>query len=87
LTETSTNVGKDGGLGGVRLVENVLERRVGRAEAVEEVLGEDPSRVGVGGLLDGELGSSVEEGVVGKDVCSGRESAAVLQPRNRETYR
>lgn len=68
LTETGTNVGKDSSLCSIRLVEDVLERRVSGTEAVKEVLSEDPSRVGVGGLLDGELGSSVEEGVVGENV-------------------
>lgn len=67
LAEARADVGQDAGLHRVVLVEEVLERRVGRAEAVEEVLRKDPPGVGVRRLLDRELRAGKER-VVGEDV-------------------
>ena len=45
LTETALDVDQHFLMRGVRLVENVLEREIRRAEAVAEVLREDPAAV------------------------------------------
>jgi hypothetical protein len=45
FTETALDVDQDLLMGRVRLVEDVLEREIRRAEAVTEMLGEDPAAV------------------------------------------
>lgn len=56
------------GMNRVRVVQNVLESDIGVTESVREVLGEDPSHVGVGGLLDSMALAGTKEGVVGQAV-------------------
>lgn len=68
LPQFLTNVAQDSSLSRIVLVEEVLERGELGAEAVEEVLREDPGAIGVGGFLNGVTGDGGEEGVVGQAV-------------------
>ena len=45
FTETALDVDQDFLVGRIRLVEDVLEREIRRAEAITEMLGEDPAGV------------------------------------------
>jgi hypothetical protein len=66
LPKPRPDVAQDPSLDGIRFVEDALESGVGGTETVEEVLGEDPAGVGVGGFLNGELGAG-EERIGGED--------------------
>jgi hypothetical protein len=72
VSESSLDVVEDLRVDRVGLVEDRLEGNVARSESVAEVLGKDPSDVGVGGFLDGvTIAGTVgraEEDLVGKSV-------------------
>lgn len=74
FTEAELDLVEDGSLLRVVLVEEVSKRLVRLTETVTEVLGKEPTDVGVGGFLNGMCvfsESRLEEGVVRKDVDEG----------------
>jgi hypothetical protein len=86
LPKPRPDVAQDPSLDGIRFVEDTLESGVGGTETVEEVLGEDPAGVSVGGFLNGEFGAG-EEGVGGEDELRKGESEQGRERKRKKDAR